>query len=69
MRRATKVSAPSWLRKGELVVVQPGLVVELETESIRLTATVEDIAYRKDAPEARSIFDRLKMRMLVEQLS
>lgn len=56
-------------RKGELVVVQPGLLVELETESIRLTATVEDVAYRKDAPEARSVFDRLKIRMVVEQLS
>ncbi|MHB1317688.1 MAG: hypothetical protein ACYCYF_03615, partial [Anaerolineae bacterium] len=56
-------------RKGELVVVKPGLLVELETESIRLTATVEDVAYRKDAPEARSVFDRLKIRMVVEQLS
>jgi hypothetical protein len=56
-------------RKGELVVVQPGLVLELETESIRLTATVEDVAYRKGAPEARSVFDRLKIRMVVEQLS
>jgi hypothetical protein len=57
------------VRKGELVVVQPGLVVELETESIRLTATVEDVAYRKDAPAERGVFDRLKIRMVVEQLS
>ncbi len=57
-------------RKGELVVGQPGLVIELETESIRLTATVEDIAYRDDdAEQARSVFDRLKVRMVVEQLS
>lgn len=57
------------IRKGELVVAQPGLVIELETESIRLTATVEDVAYRDDTAEARSVFDRLKVRMVVEQLS
>jgi hypothetical protein len=57
------------VRKGELVVVRPGLVVELETESIRLTATVQDVAYRKDAPVERGVFDRLKIRMVVEQLS
>lgn len=56
------------VRKGELVVAQPGLVIELETESIRLTATVEDIAYRDDTADARSVFDRLKVRMVVEQL-
>ena len=48
------------VRKGELVVAQPGLVIELETESIRLTATVEDIAYRDDTADARSVFDRLR---------
>jgi len=54
-------------RKGELVVAQPGLVMELATESITLTATIEGLAYREQAGDANSVFDRLKVRMVVEQ--
>ncbi|NLX42495.1 MAG: hypothetical protein GXY79_03350 [Chloroflexi bacterium] len=56
-------------RKGELVVAQPGMVIELETESIRLTATIEDLAYRTNVQVTQNVFDRLKVRMVVEQLS
>jgi len=56
-------------RKGEVVTARPGLVFELETESIRLTATLQDVAYREQTPEERSAFERLKIQMVVEQLS
>ncbi len=55
-------------RKGELILAEEGLIVTLETESLRLSATVVDFAYREDENDSDSVFGRLKMHMVVEQI-
>ncbi len=56
-------------RKGELVLAEEGLIIILETESLRLSATVVDISYRDDELDSDSVFGRLKIHMVVEQIS
>jgi hypothetical protein len=55
------------VRKGELVEAREGLVVPLETESIRLLATIEELEYRPGTPDVNSTFERLKIRMVVDK--
>ncbi len=56
-------------RKGQVLLAEQGLVVTLETESLRLIATIRDLGYRDDQAQPDSIFDYLQMDMVVEQIS
>jgi hypothetical protein len=56
-------------RKGELVLAEEGLIISLETETLRLSATVADFAYRDDDLDSDSVFARLNMHMVVEQIT
>ncbi len=55
-------------RKGELVLAEEGLVVTLQTESLRLSATIRELAYRDDQVEPDSVFDRLQVALVVERV-
>lgn len=45
--------------KGEAVLAQPGAQVQLETQTLRIIATVRDMAYGTGAQPPNSFFDRL----------
>lgn len=55
-------------RKGDLVLAQSGLLTTLETESLRLSASITDVAYREDQPESGSVFARLSVRMVIDRI-
>ncbi len=56
-------------RKGELLEVEPGLVMTLETETLHLSAIVKDFDYRQDPQLERAIFSHLAVELTVEQLA
>jgi hypothetical protein len=55
-------------RKGELVLAEEGLVVTLQTESLRLVATIRQVGYREDQVEPDSVFDQLHVELVVEKI-
>lgn len=55
-------------RKGEVLLAEEGLVVTLETETLRLIATIRELAYRDDQAQPDSVFDHLEVDMVVERV-
>ncbi|GAB4506243.1 MAG: hypothetical protein Kow00123_03810 [Anaerolineales bacterium] len=73
IRTVTKVLMSEWAHgdaemraalapKGELLLAQPGAEFTLETERLRLKATLTEVAYGSEQP-ANSYFERLVVRM------
>ncbi|MGI6375541.1 MAG: hypothetical protein ACOX3S_05980 [Anaerolineae bacterium] len=56
-------------RKGQAVVAAPNLLMTLETDSLRLTAQVTELAYLHNPEFAEAIFQRLALHLRVEQLA
>ena len=51
--------------KGELVLVEPGKQIVLETATLQLLATISDVAYGEGALPENSFFDRLTLELAV----
>ncbi|MGB9593079.1 MAG: hypothetical protein ACPL7R_02935 [Anaerolineae bacterium] len=73
IRTVTKVLMSEWAHrdeemraalapKGELLLAEPGAEITLETERLRLKATLTEVAYGSEQP-ANSYFERLVVRM------
>jgi hypothetical protein len=53
--------------KGEVIVAQPGAIITLETLSLAVTATVQEMAYTQDEEKENAYFERLRIEMVAEK--
>jgi len=54
--------------KGRVLLAQPGLVVTLETDNLRLEALVEEIRYLSIPDMPNGVFEQLKVRLTVSRV-
>ena len=53
--------------KGDVMVVQPGAIIPLETLSLVVTATVQEFAYLQDNEKGNAYFERLRVELIAEK--
>ena len=53
--------------KGDVIMVQPGAIIPLETQSLAVTATVQEFAYLQDEEKANAYFERLRVELIAER--
>ncbi len=53
--------------KGDVMVVQPGAIIPLETLSLVVTATVQEFSYLQDREKGNAHFERLRVELIAEK--